>query len=280
MNQSNDKRRAARKFRFNTHHFSVGTLFTLNDDIAAHHVKEGREVWPVTGIVRNGVDSYVLKTGIESFRTSADSEPVEHGFNIQHVKAIVKRGDGPVLIDGGWYGNRKGPEPKLDKDIALAAYTDLCRKGVHATYSPLYYVIREVRRIAPNNAVIDMGEVAGAVLAQTWCHKPRQSNFRIPVCQINKKRLRRWLKQNINRFLSPLKPLLKAEEEENRKDYEQMLRDDDDWYPEPRGATEPSKEDAEGSCYDAEDGYKRDEQARAEFAREEQAFKESDEEMK
>lgn len=272
------KRRAKREFRWNTHHFPVGTQFTLSDEMMRMHSYQRDpnflDVWTCAGLVRNGCGSYVIKTGIEHVMGTTVTE---HSFNMSHVKAVVKRGTGPVIIDPNWYGSNRWPtaedRARLDRDIELAQSLEHSTRGIHATYSPMYYVIREARKIAAHNSALRQGLMIEAALANTWCREiKRDQSWHIGITLIDKKRLRRWLKQNVNRFLERMDKALEAEEAMNEEMYRRDMEADDREWERRHGhpADDPDDDNRkpaedEGSHYDHEDGYRRDEQARHEF---------------
>jgi hypothetical protein len=214
--------------KFIPQHFPVGTVFTLNEDMRTYLDENDKLTYTVRSIVRNGVDSYVLKTG--EYRTFLDGAQIEKGYNISHVTSIVKRGDGPVLIDHGWYGvsQQRG---LLLKDIELskANLEDAKGRGYYSTYSPRYVVYWEAAKFAPVGSMLDVDELFVAIVDQTWCTRwedPRYTAISMPVFHINRKRLRKFIKQNLNRFLINVKEAVKEEERQNQRLYEQEMEDD------------------------------------------------------
>lgn len=212
------KRRAPREFRWGPAHFPVGTVFTLNEDIAQSHIREGRvNEWPVQGVVRNGVDSYVLDTGVT--HKFLDGSEHEHSFNISHVASIVKRGTGPVGLDPGGYGLKTNQDLHVDIQLAESSrFLASKRRGYHTTYSPRYFIAHEVQRTGKLNATLDLDGLVGAVLEQTWsvCKAvPGYEGLGLRVWEINRKRLRRWVAQNVNRFLQNIRRAAVEEEREN-----------------------------------------------------------------
>ena len=97
--------------KFCIHHFPNGTIFQLNSLIRKGD-DDGIRV--VTGIVRNGPDSYVLETGRVSFIGHKGFQHME-GFNISHVERVLSRGDGPVEVDHGYFGAHR--DAKLAEEI-------------------------------------------------------------------------------------------------------------------------------------------------------------------
>ena len=224
------KRSAERKFRWSPQHFPNGTKFTPSDEIMKMHSRDPDfpQVWAVEGMVRNGIDSYVIKTGVENFSIGCN-----YSFNLEHVKSVVERGSGPVVIDPGWYGtSKKKPEAIRDglkRDIELSR-SGRSRSGYHSTCSPLTYIMSEVNSLAPHNSTIDMESLLAAVCRQTWVRQDRETSkpgtfsYLFCVTHFNKKRLRRWLKQNFLRFQPRIKTLVAEEEKYNREEYDREER--------------------------------------------------------
>lgn len=222
--------------KFNTHHFPNGTVFQLKSDNFLNAAGEQRTV---RGIVRNGLDNYVLKTGIEK-PAYEGGKPIEESFNIEHVERIISRGGGPVEIDHLYFGPRKNDARTLS-DVHMMKFNNPYqefdnqkgewtfwkpRKGNHNTGSIQSLLIWEAGKIASEGAVIDYQKLIQIIMKQSWCQQPRFQNPFLHLHVINKKRLRKFLKANINRFLLKLAPAIRAEYEDRMEDYDRDWEDD------------------------------------------------------
>jgi hypothetical protein len=220
--------------KFGTHHFPVGTVFEINEN-----VRFGRKAeYTVTGIARNGVRSYVLTTG--EFREHTG----EQVYNIEHVKRVIRRGSGQVVIDHGYHGVGPTSREKLLEEQRMMEITGPIfgghdsdgepkviftpRKRNYNTGSLQAVLMLEIQKLGQPGLTVDYSRMITALFNQSWCFPVREKWFQI-VC-VNKKRLRRWLRQNVNRFLCKLDELVKLEEEEVRLDYERDCRDWEDDY--------------------------------------------------
>lgn len=200
--------------KFNTHHFPIGTIFT----VGLYPGEENRE-WTVTGIVRNGPMSFVLRTGEHQ---DMGGTAVEISYNVSHVTKIVKRGAGPVVIDGAGYDTIN----RLKHDIKMMAIP--CnRKGSYSTGSIHTVVAYLAAKIDHQGQSIDLDRLADAVSRQSWC-RPH------PTCRwgvlVNKKRLHRFIQQNINRFCVNLKAWDREDQRLYMEDLEALDRQwERDW---------------------------------------------------
>lgn len=202
-------------------HLPNGTQVTLD------LVGGGRDtdtVYTVKGLVRNGIRSYVFKTG-----KMREGREIEEAFNTSYINKIVKRGDGPVEVNHGYYGAQFNPRHREEVDMMrynVPTEGWKPRKGFHNTGSFQAVLFNEVNRIAKPGMSIDYTKVGQAVLSQTWAHRPLFENTFVHVWCFNKKRLRKFLKTNLNRFLCKLDVAVAEEEEAERISYE---RDTDDY---------------------------------------------------
>ncbi len=206
-------------------HFPVGTVFELSQETLSRSMFHGDgPVRIVTGIVRNGVRSYALTTGIVREHTG------EEGFNIDHVARIIKRGDGPVLIDNSRYGTvfnehhaemiERSRITKPNEELGLRP-----RKGYYVTADFRTILHYEVSRVVPESATVDYELLSGAVFKQAWyCDGKAEYFWRgATIC---KKRLRRFVRQNVNRFMVNLHAAEKAYYREMDKLYERDMENE------------------------------------------------------
>lgn len=229
--------------KFGPQNFPVGTKFLLHED-STRYARDlpPSGVFTATGIVQNGVNSYVVKTGRFTMKGSPD---VEEGFNIEHIKEIVDRGHGPVKIDYGWYGlNTK----KLAVEVERMEFTKNRRKGFYATGSIQTVLAYELSKLTGPEGMLISSSMFNEFKTQSWAKLERQEFY--AVWHVNKKRLRKWLKANVNRFKKTRKSAFKEEQKLYEEDYKREMdaldKELDERYPqyvEPEG----------GSHYDADD---------------------------
>lgn len=151
--------------KFCPEHFPVGTIVKLQADFPCR-VEGDTFIRTVTGIVRNGAESYCIKTGLVREHTG------EEGCNIDWIESIIERGKGPVQIEHGWYGFTFG-EPQITDIENAKQYADYCgykqRKGFYVTGSIGAVLRYEVSRVVDVSASVDMEKVEEAVIKQSWC---------------------------------------------------------------------------------------------------------------
>lgn len=196
--------------KFGPQHFPNGTVVKLNDEFQKITQTNGLLTHTVTGLVRNGVKSYVFKTGVILEHTG------EQGFNIDHVAQIVKRGSGKVTIDHGFYGVNKSKEHliQLESGVLSTRHGDVGTKfptGRHVTYSVSAALGLELAKLAPAGATIDYERMTAALVAQKFVVSV-QEHVHFEHFVVNKKRLRKWVKTNLNRYLANLTKLNKADD--------------------------------------------------------------------
>lgn len=224
--------------KFCTHHFPVGTVFEIKENVT---FTNPQTIYTVTGIYRNGARSWVLETDTLREHTGYA------GYNIDHVKRIISRGTGEVKITAGrrevdyqkvLREDQQRMEIQRPVKVRLGGeevtlFTP--RKRNYNTGSMQTLLMLECHRLGMThaNSWIDYQRLISQVFLQTWCTHVTQNYCQITM--VNKKRLRRWLKQNINRFLTPMKAALKAEDEEQREFYEREMEESNREYEREQG---------------------------------------------
>ncbi len=216
--------------KFSTHHFPQGTVVRVSDEL--RHMA-GQE-FTVQSLVQNGVDSYVIVTTQNQDRVSTFGPDYRDrvSFNIAWVSEILKRGSGQVIIDHSWYGTghlTKASEAKFKKEIDMMRLQKETmgiplRKGYHHTGSIRTYLAFEVARMATPGSAVDLNRMIHALHDQAWFVHDRRIKF-CPFFSVNKKRLKKWLRANINRFLERKSSALKAEKKQQEKDYKKDTED-------------------------------------------------------
>lgn len=224
--------------KFCTHHFPVGTVFEINESV---RFGKTQTEFTVTGIYRNGARSFVLETDTLREHTGYEA------YNIDHVKRIISRGTGEVKINGSrrevdYQKVLREDQQRMEIQRPVTVRRDgeevtvfTPRKRNYNTGSMQTLLMLECHRLGMThaNSWINYQRLISQVFLQTWCTHVTQNYCQITM--VNKKRLRRWLKQNINRFLTPVKAVLKAEDEEQREFYEREMEESNREYEREQG---------------------------------------------
>lgn len=219
---------ATKQPKWNTGHFPADTTFTVNDDIGRNAMDGTRyfdvdHVFTATHLINNGPGSYVVCT--------TDDNPSERiggkqCYNIDHVKAIIKRGTGPVKIgderrDGTNTTERVEYVQRFVNDPELCQYK---KKNEYMGASIRDYLMLLIDKYVPEGSIFDM-EKAITALHKAGIYRITYINDNgwcdLPIMTANKKRLHKWLKQNTNRFLRKLKEV----QAEEAKDWEEAMEE-------------------------------------------------------
>lgn len=174
-------------------HFPVGTHFLINQNLHGRGKFDG-VIFEAERCVYNAPGSFVVVT------TAYDPiAKTNHAYNSDHVRAIVKRGSGEVVCDGG--GGGKSPRSMLQRQQCRGSYLFYIEE-IHDI------VNHELKRIIPvriHTEYLDIDLLIQKLLSQSFVRihtDSTQSRFGQPLQYHScpKKRIRRWLKQNFNRF--------------------------------------------------------------------------------
>lgn len=218
----------------NTHHFPIGTVFQLNKDVI--HEPGDTGLRTVCSIVRNGIQDYILKTGV--MRPGVGEE----AYHISHVAHVVTRGEGPVKIDQSYNGNQVNERTRADWNTCvitqpLKDYKP--RKGYIATLSVDLILMLELEKAGHPWDTPDIHKVRKAVMAQPWT-KIIKVGF-AHLVEFNKKRLRKFIKANFNRWLTDL---AKAQKEYDTSTMEDYYEDAEKRYRDPAHLTNFDKRES------------------------------------
>lgn len=162
----------------------------------------------VDGIVKNGPNSYVL----QMFETNEnDIDKDKHAFHTVHVSKIVKRGEGKVKFITT-HGDMHFPYRKSELFGNKKYYC--------ASASDVLGILFKVNKV-PVEFCVDFDNLERALRVN--CSKKHIINANGNwVYKFNKKKAKKWFKQNLNRFLvSPSK----AQEVDDRQ-MDAMMRED------------------------------------------------------
>jgi hypothetical protein len=209
-----------KKINWQPEHFPTGTIVVLeNYEITGtelQYKKDGNCEVTVVSTIRNGLTSWLIRTTLFN-----DKLDMAHSLNFDHIKLIKKRGDGPVKIEDQYQSRAM---PNLKGDISNTPMN----KGKY-----FWYNSRELIRFLislssfPKNAYLKDGFYAH-FLAQSFVKKEGHECW--TVHSANKKKARRFIQQNINRWIVPMKEIRAAAEAESKREYEQYCRDLDDGF--------------------------------------------------
>lgn len=204
--------------KFHTHHFPVGTIFVLNDEMYHYSTsKVPGEEFVATRVVRNGPNSYVVET-TKKMNPEAFSD-MNQSYNMSHVKAIIKRGDGPMVFEEREFNPMDFKF--LEEKHILENYYNIKTKKTHFVHwSPRDIVMFCIRdRNTNGGGIFDMEKCLAALDKQSFATSFDHSKYGIGAVSLDKKRLKRFLKQNYNRFLVSVKEAQKQQDEIDNKLY-------------------------------------------------------------
>lgn len=177
--------------KFDPAFFPQGTVFQIDT------LREGKDVFTVHGVFRNGANSYVLETE-ETYIRGGSVE--RHAFNVNMVQRIIKRGSGPMVIDHD------------ATDLTVVLQKSLGFHGKKTYYSDhAHYVLKSLiqRHCTAGNACVDMDSMKTAFIGAV--SKKVQGSIGYGLI-FNKKKAKKWVKQNYNRFL--FSPVLAQQQED------------------------------------------------------------------
>jgi len=147
----------------------------------------------VKNIVQNGVDSYCIQTDTWDERTGINT-----AFNIDHVTKIVKRGKGGMKysVTADYPVNKSFQSTTFRK--AKSKYQ--CLFGIE-----MYVTAAVLRHIPEHGKIFDFDKMRECIYSVQnplgIRRRVLDENIGIYVHDVSKKKVKRWLKQNINRFL-------------------------------------------------------------------------------
>ena len=204
-------------------HFPLGTVVTLKNyiklegffvyrsDLAACHCAQVT----VRGICHYGDSQYLIDTGELSARTGN-----KHTFNFSHVGSIIKRGEGPVKVDYGYNRDSVNIKRTLTNDV-------LNKRKYYSTG-----VVQLLRYLVQTEGSFQKGMCLNEQGFQLFYEQSFIKYHDLRCISADKKRARRWVHQNINRLVMPMKEvkrLSKLEEERQRRlYYDDMEREMDE----------------------------------------------------
>jgi len=140
---------------------------------------------------------------------------------LNKLKDRLTRGDGPMNIDQGWYGSQPRPADVNDSFFHVHRSS---RKGCLMALGLHEVAVHYACKHAPVGSTVNYAEIVRALLRQTWVTKTEMHFFNHAFV-VNKKRIDKWMKQNINRFLLPVSVALKHEAKIQEEDYRKFCEE-------------------------------------------------------
>lgn len=227
------KVRAQNRSKFSTHHLPVGTVVELDRDsfracVSTEDKLTETGIRTVLGLSRNGANSYVFTTGLIRIHGEIgdpEREPFAHDeqINISYIRRIIRRGTGPVKIEyeqDRWLN-------MIKEDLERSKITKLDdwkpRRGNYNVYDVRQMLLHELYKFAPTSGLYQTDLMIMAVVQQSWCKRIQKSLW-FSFYEVNRKRLRRWLRQNHNRFLQTVDKAERAETDYSNETAERECR--------------------------------------------------------
>lgn len=192
--------------KLNPSFFPKGTLVTVSRILMGMHTTlqlAFPSVFTVNRVVQNGVNSFLLETTTPD--TSSIAEPGElYKFNIHHVTGIVMRG---IEMDVEYYkdsfGNDCGDHAVSASDLEKYATYNKSEWMVHDQFG-LGLIIRRLvgDKLKGKGVALDAWGMVCLLEKQTFVKVSKPVFSRMYEMRlVNKKRTKRFVKQNVNRFL-------------------------------------------------------------------------------
>lgn len=202
--------------KFSWAHFPVGTIVELGDIIRPY--TKASPIQTVKSLVQNGPNSFLLI--MEEYN---EAMKMNYMFNIDHVAKIIKRGTGQPFIDDCNTGKRTTYSNNVCFNTKVSK-----SKGQYLFYGyielPTQYLALEY---VPKVSCIDMRALMDYCVKYAG-FKVVPDSFWGNIFIINKKKLRKFIRRNVNRFLlSPCKvqhELDMIDAEMYEKDFEDSYR--------------------------------------------------------
>lgn len=181
--------------KFDFAHFPKGTIFLLKPEFRYQFNGEDKE-FEVDRIFQNGANSFVLQT-----TTWNDTIQRWYSFNISHVQKIIKRGGGKVLL------NNSIPNIDLWQD-----YRQAKSKTDYAVQDLMSFILSMIYQHIPIQAYVDLDHAIKALKKQGFVRLNDEGRVYINYL-INKKKFKKWLQKNANRFILPIEAAVEYENE-------------------------------------------------------------------
>lgn len=193
--------------KFNTHHFPVGTQFTLSPDFAFMHRMGTMEV---KSIVRNGPQSFILETTTPKDSTAFNEGTME-SYNVAHVDSIVKRGEGKVeltdqpydsnMVESFW-DNMQYTQNEYRKVLNFKKNQVVVNTAIFLELHFFYGVEEKFDQSVDYDKALKLFRKTFGPFSPA---KETTTLYLDSFLIVSVKRLKKWFKVNHNRFLGKLK---------------------------------------------------------------------------
>lgn len=214
----------AKKINWQPEHFPLGTTVTLKglvhkDGDFIFSTKGQEAVVTVCDIIANGIDSFLIQT--EFFNESLG---IIHCFNFDHIGSIVKRGTGPVKVVR-YRGNSK---PVCANAVISDGLINTNCYYFRSDYDIVQYLVSLTT--LPSNLYLKEGFFRFLV-SQSFVKKTKHEYWHdCFMYSMDKKRARRFIRQNINRWIEPMKVVRARAEKEAKEEQDRYYRDMEDGF--------------------------------------------------
>ena len=209
--------------KYQPEHFLIGTQVTVSPTIGKMYRDHlYPSVFTVQGIRANGPSSFVLVTTADDMSGILPGE--KYSFNISHVENIVSQGKGIIKIQ-----SRRNLDygAVLQYERVERGYPQYAKKNHWLVYGGSMLITHLVHKLnIPIGSVVDSDSFVDVLLSQHFVKVINTGRFGPRLYLVNKKRARRFVKQNLNRFMSSAKKAQKEEDDEMQRYYcEEMERE-------------------------------------------------------
>ena len=171
----------------------------------------------VMGIVKNGINSYCVVTN----RWNKTTKNFE-SYNFSHISKIVKRSDGKIHII-----NHTNPYGKF-RNMREELSSELMNSNEYHWYFKDLLERYVIQQFLPNAFCYIKEGFYKEILLQSFVKKIVKE-FPFTLHSANKKRLNRFIKQNINRWIMPMKDVRAMEKHQNeeweKENFYDMVKD-------------------------------------------------------
>lgn len=191
-------------------HFPKGTLVTVSRIMRGMNRDELQpSVYVIDHVVQNGPNSFCVKTTTpesEFWKKQYGDQNAKHGFNISHVDKILMRGDGELkIVDSRNRGN--WDVSYYDESSRLP---ELARKNHWLTWNMQSIVGALAGKPTQRGSYYDTTRLASQMENCSFVKESFTPMFDLLL--INKKRAKRFISQNKNRFLVSAAAMQKEED--------------------------------------------------------------------
>lgn len=209
----------AKTIKWQPEHFPLGTTVTLKNYVNINgefrFSSEGPEpVVTVCDIIANGIDSFLIQT--EFFNESLG---IFHSFNFDHIGSIIKRGTGQI-VNVKYRGN---PKAVCVNEVISDGLINTNKYYFRSDYEILNYLVSLTT--LPKTLYLKKG-FFDFLVSQSFVKKTPDAYYHdYFMYSMDKKRAKRFVRQNINRWIEPMKNIRAEAEREEKLEIERYYKD-------------------------------------------------------